>query len=123
MRRLREIEAADPRLLRPRLDDPGHDPAVLADLTVTDELELLAGRQGAVVKESGGHRAGVLRVSLNGPAAQARDEIERTGELDLAAPKAGLSTQDVGSYQTCRQPLAETSMTGGDVGGPGEGYG
>jgi hypothetical protein len=37
------------------LDDPGHDPAVLADLAVTDEPELLIGRQGAVVEEAGGH--------------------------------------------------------------------
>src|SRR5205823_6037705 len=69
-----------PRLLRPRLDDPGHDPAVLADLAVTGEPELLVGRQGAVEEEPGGHRPGVLGVSLDGAPAQACDEIERTGE-------------------------------------------
>src|SRR6516164_9813630 len=62
------------------LDDSGHDPAVLADLAVTDEPELLVGRQGTVEEEAGGHRTGVLRVSLDSPAAQGRDEIERTGE-------------------------------------------
>src|SRR5215475_1023560 len=69
-----------PALLRPRLDDPGHDPAVLADLAVPDEPELLIGRQRAVEQEPGGHRTGVLRVSLDGPPAQPRDEIKRTGE-------------------------------------------
>jgi SAM-dependent methyltransferase len=63
-----------------RLDDPGHDPAVLADLTVTGEPELLVGRQSAVVEEAGGHRPGGLGVSLDRPPAQARDEIERAGE-------------------------------------------
>src|SRR5512146_196684 len=67
---LRPESACDPRLLRPWLDDPGHDPAVLADLAVTGEPELLVGRQGTVDQESGGHRAGALRVSLDGPAAQ-----------------------------------------------------
>src|SRR5215472_19175824 len=61
------------------LDDSGHDPAVLADLAVTDEPELLVGRQGTVEQESGGHRVGALRVSLDGPAAQTRDEVKRTG--------------------------------------------
>jgi hypothetical protein len=76
---LRPESACDPRLLRPWLDDPGHDPAVLADLAVTGEPELLVGRQGTVEQESGGHRAGALRVSLDGPAAQTRDEVKRTG--------------------------------------------
>jgi len=76
---LRPESACDPRLLRPWLDDRGHDPAVLADLAVTGEPELLVGRQGTVEQESGGHRAGALRVSLDGPAAQTRDEVKRTG--------------------------------------------
>jgi hypothetical protein len=76
---LRPESACDPRLLRPWLDDPGHDPAVLAHLAVTGEPELLVGRQGTVEQESGGHRAGALRVSLDGPAAQTRDEVKRTG--------------------------------------------
>src|SRR5262249_54154519 len=41
---------------------------------------LLVGRQGTVEQEAGGHRAGVLRVSLDGPPTEARDEIEGTGE-------------------------------------------
>ena len=53
---------------------------MLADLAVTNEPELLIGRQGTVEEESGGHRVGALGVSLDGPAAQTRDEIERTGE-------------------------------------------
>src|SRR5262249_57610564 len=63
---------------------PGQDPAVLADLAVTGEPELLVARQGTVEQESGGHRVGALRVSLDGPAAQTRDEVRRTG----AAPPA-----------------------------------
>src|SRR5215475_12940549 len=77
---LRLEPAFDPRFLRPGLDDPGHDPAVLADLAVTNEPELLVSRQGTVEEESGRHGVGALRVSLDGPAAQTRDEIERTGE-------------------------------------------
>src|SRR5207248_5914174 len=39
----------------------------------------LVGRQGTVEQESGGHRADALPVSLDGPAAQTRDEVKRTG--------------------------------------------
>jgi hypothetical protein len=42
------------RSLGRRLDDSGHDPALLADLAVTSEPELLVGRQGSVEKEAGG---------------------------------------------------------------------
>src|SRR5215472_6566596 len=81
------------------LDDSGHDPAVLADLAVTDEPELLIGRQGAVEQEAGGHRVGALRVALDGPPAQTRDEIERTGERRRGhaltpVPLADVATRD-----------------------------
>ena len=39
----RSLARVWPRLLCPRLDDPGHDPAVLADLAVTCEPEFLVG--------------------------------------------------------------------------------
>src|SRR5262245_3046492 len=57
-------------LLRARLD-PRHDPAVLADLPVEFEPELLVGRQRTVEEEAGGHGAGVLGVALDGSAAEA----------------------------------------------------
>jgi hypothetical protein len=51
-----------------------------AGLAVTGEPKLLVGRQGTVVEEARGHRAGRLRVSLDSPPALARDEIDGTGE-------------------------------------------
>jgi hypothetical protein len=42
---------------------------VLADLAVADEAELLVRRQSAVVEESGGYRADVLGVALDGASA------------------------------------------------------
>lgn len=80
MRMLAPARAWSRCLLQSWLDDPGHDPAVLADFAVTGEPEFLVGRQSAVVEEAGGHRAGGLRVSLDSSPAQARDEINRPGE-------------------------------------------
>jgi hypothetical protein len=51
---LRPESACDPRLLRPWLDDPGHDPAVLADLAVTGEPELLVGRKAPLNRNPAG---------------------------------------------------------------------
>src|SRR5262249_60814672 len=45
-----------------------------------EEPALLEGRQRPVEEAPSGHRTGVLRVSLDSPPAQARDEIESTGE-------------------------------------------
>ena len=55
--------------LRGRLDEPRHDPAMLADLAIANEAQLLVGGQGPVEEEAGGHGAGVLRVALDRPAA------------------------------------------------------
>src|SRR5262249_6572720 len=79
-----------PALLRPRLDDPGHDPAVLADLAVPDEPELLIGRQRAVEQEPGGHPTRLLRLRLDAPPAHPRDELTRPGE-----PRAGTARAPV----------------------------
>jgi hypothetical protein len=69
------------RLPRGRgLDDLGHDPTVFTDLPVPDEPEFHVRRHRTVEEEARGHRSGVLRVSLDGPSAQARDQIDRTGE-------------------------------------------
>src|SRR5207253_8341739 len=70
-------------------DDFGSDPAVLADLAVADESQLLVGRQGAVEEEAGGNRTCVLEIALYVAAAETCDQIERPGERrrgDALAP-------------------------------------
>ena len=72
-----------------RLDDLGNDPAVLADLAVADESEAFVGRESAVIEEAGRNRARILWIALDPPAAEIRDEIERTCERrrgDALAP-------------------------------------
>src|SRR6266542_268741 len=83
----------DPRGSRGRLrrwfDDFGDDPAVLADLAVADESQLLVGRQGAVEEEAGGNRTCVLGIALYVAAAETCDQFERPGERrrgDALAP-------------------------------------
>src|SRR5437588_7952730 len=66
--------------LRRWLDDFRDDPAMLADLAVADESQLLVGRQGAVEEETGRNRTRVLRITLDRAAAGACDQIERSGE-------------------------------------------
>src|SRR5919204_6092278 len=83
------------RTLRPRLDDPGHDPAVLAEHAVTGEPELLIGGQSAVVEEAGGHRVGGLWVSLDSSPAQSGDEIEGTCERRGGHALAPVTLADV----------------------------
>src|SRR6059058_2408576 len=56
-----------------RLDEPGHNPTVLADLAVADEPEFLVGGERAVEQKAGGNRVRVFGVSLDPPAAQSRD--------------------------------------------------
>src|SRR6188768_2362465 len=80
-----------PPLLRAPLDEPRHHPAVLADLAVADEAELLVGRQRAVEEKPGRHGSRVLGAAFDRPAALTRDEIERTGKRcggDALAPAA-----------------------------------
>src|SRR6266540_169270 len=75
--------------LRRWLDDFGDDPAVLADLAVADESQLLVGRQGAVEEEAGRNRTRVLGIALYVAAAETRDQLERPGERrrgDALAP-------------------------------------
>jgi hypothetical protein len=77
---------------------PGHDPTVVADLAVADEPELLVGRKSGC-REPVGHGTGVLRVSLEASPAQARDEIDRTGERRAGqaltpAPLTDVATSD-----------------------------
>src|SRR5215510_4244489 len=61
-------------------DVAGDDPPVLADLAVASEPEVLIGRERPVEEEAGRHREGILWVTLDGPPAQAGDQIERSGE-------------------------------------------
>src|SRR5512133_1692730 len=74
----------DPRGSRGRLrrwvDDFGDDPAVLADLAVPDESQLLVGRQGAVEEEAGRNGTRVLGIALYLAAAETCDQLERPGE-------------------------------------------
>ena len=53
--------------LRRWLDDFGDDPAVLADLAVGDESQLVVGREGAVEQEAGRNRTGRFGVALTLP--------------------------------------------------------
>src|SRR3954453_15013044 len=59
------------------LDDLGDDPAVLADLAVADEPELLVGRQGAVEEEPGSDRTPGFGIAPGLRAAEMGDQIER----------------------------------------------
>jgi len=75
--------------LRPGLHDSGDDPAVLADLAVADESQLLVGRQGTVEKEAGRNRTRGLGISLYLAAAETCDQFERPFERrrrDALAP-------------------------------------
>src|SRR5438094_2330016 len=75
--------------VRPWLDDFGDDPAVLADLAVADESQLLVGRQGAVEEEAGRNRTRVLGIALYVAAAETCDQLESPGERrrgDALAP-------------------------------------
>src|SRR6266516_5981044 len=75
--------------LRRWLDDLGDDPAVLADLAVADESQLLVGRQGAVEEEAGRNRTRVLGIALYVAAAETCDQLESPGERrrgDALAP-------------------------------------
>ena len=62
--------------LRGWLDDLGDDPAVLADLAVADEPELLVGRQGAVEEETGSNRTRGFGIALYLAAAETCVQIE-----------------------------------------------
>src|SRR5215217_6574985 len=71
------------------LDDFGDDPAVLAELAVADESELLVGRQGAVEEEAGRNRTSGVGIPLYLAAAETCDQIERPIERrrgDALAP-------------------------------------
>src|SRR5262249_17224802 len=75
--------------LRRWLDDLGDDPAVLADLAVADESQLLVGRQRAVEEEAGRNRTRGVRIALNLATAKTCDQIERPFERrrrDALAP-------------------------------------
>src|SRR5215510_1214894 len=77
------------RRLRGWLEDFGDDPAMLADLAVADESQLLVGRQGAVEEEAGRNRTRVLRVALYVAAAEVCNQIQRSAERrrgDTLAP-------------------------------------
>src|SRR5262249_46263904 len=62
------------------LDDLGDDPAVLADLAVADEAQLLVGRQGSVEEEAGRDRTRGFGIALHLAAAETCDQVERPFE-------------------------------------------
>src|SRR5262245_50188805 len=97
------------RRLRVWLDHLRNDPAVLADLAVADESEPFVRRQSTVEEESRRNRAGGLRVALHPPAAEIRDEVERTrerrgGDALAPVPLADEVARDPPVRQ-CRQAL------------------
>src|SRR5207247_10183664 len=55
-------------------------PAVLADLAVADESQLLVGRQVAVEEEAGGNRTYVLGIAVYIAAAEPSDACDRRRE-------------------------------------------
>ena len=77
------------------LDDPGHDPAVLADLPIPDEPKPLVCRGRTIEEEARWHRCGVLGISLDGSPAEFRDQIERTGERRGGNALTAASLSDV----------------------------
>src|SRR5438477_9586554 len=77
------------------LDCPGHDPAMLADLAVAGEPELLVGRQSAVEEKAGRNRGGVLRVALDRSPTQAGDQIKRTRERRTGDTLAAVALADI----------------------------
>jgi hypothetical protein len=88
--------------LRRGLDDFGDDPAVLADLAVADEAQLLVGRQGTVEEEAGRNRTRGLGISLYLAAAETSDRIERPFERrrrDALAP-VPLADEGAGDLQS-----------------------
>src|SRR5262249_33586737 len=92
-----------------RLNRLEHDPAVLADLAVAGESELLVRRERAVEEEAGRHRPGSLRIALDRPAAEARDEVECAldrggGHAPAAQPFADEAAADPPVRQ-CREPF------------------
>ena len=73
---------------------------MLADLPVPGEPQLLVGRQRPVVQEPGGHRVGVLGVSLHGSPAKSGDQVQRAGERGGSHALTPVSLADV----TARDP-------------------
>src|SRR3954452_24034774 len=75
--------------LRDWLDELGHDPAVLSNLAVADESQLLVRRQGAIEEKAGRNRTRVLGIALYIATAETRDQTERPFERrrgDALAP-------------------------------------
>src|SRR5690348_11986315 len=81
-------------LARVWLDDLRHDPAMLADLAVADEAELLVRRERAVEEEAGGYRRAVLGIALDRSPAEAGDELERAGERCARHARASMALAD-----------------------------
>ena len=89
VRRARDLAGSsctDSGRLRARLDHLRNDPAVLADLTVADESELLVRRESAVEEKARGNRAGVLRISLHRPAAETAMRSSAPASAAVATP-------------------------------------
>ena len=62
---------------------------MLADLTIADESEAFVRRESAVIEKACRNGACVLWITLHPPAAEIRDEVERTRERrsgDTLAP-------------------------------------
>ena len=66
--------------LRVWLDHLRNDPAVLADLAVADESEAFVRRESAVIEKARRNGACILWIALHPPAAEIRDQVERTCE-------------------------------------------
>src|SRR5580698_9813660 len=77
---------------------------MLADRAVPSEPQPLVRRQGAVVEEPGRHRLGRLRIALDGPAAELRDQLQCPGQCSRGNPLASMSLADV---TTANSPLRQ----------------
>src|SRR5262249_46649584 len=101
--------------LRRRLDAFGDDPAVLADLAVADEAQLLVGREGAVEEEACRHRASGFGIPLYPAAAETCDQIERPFERGRGDALAPLPLADEVAGDPPIRQLREALLVGGPV--------
>src|SRR5262249_25961600 len=101
--------------LRRWLDDFGDDPAVLADLAVADESELLVGRQGAVEEKAGGDRIRGFRRALYLAAPQPGDQVERPFQRRRGDAPAPVSLADEVAGDPPFRQGREALLIGGPV--------
>jgi hypothetical protein len=95
-------------LSRLRLDDYGHDPAVLTDLPVGGEAELLVRRERSVEQESCRHRVGALGIALHRSPAEGGDQVQRPGQCGGGYAMSSVALADIAAPDS---PIGEGLLT------------